>query len=233
MAQSSGFKQEQRRYQRVRQAYANQQSWLDQTLASQNLSASNLRIYLRAFKAEDELEVWAKKKTDDTYRHLVTFPICSKSGQIGPKRRQGDLQVPEGYYHIDRFNPVSNFHLSLGINYPNRSDKILSDKSRPGGDIFIHGSCVTIGCLPITDPLIEQLYVLCIEAKNSGQGNIPVTLFPSRLEDETLKALQSEHAGETDKLNLWLDLKKGYDYFNTHKKLPSIGFLPTGRHSVG
>ena len=72
-----------------------------------------------------------------------------QSGTMGPKRLQGDYQVPEGFYYINEFNPNSNYHLHLGLNYPNASDKILSDSLRPGGDIYIHGSCVSIGCIPL------------------------------------------------------------------------------------
>ncbi len=108
-------------------------------------------ILLRAYKQESELELWAKNKKDKQYTLLKTYKICASSGTLGPKRKQGDIQVPEGFYVIDRFNPVSNFYLSLGVSYPNASDKILGVKGALGGDIFIHGNCVTIGCLPISD----------------------------------------------------------------------------------
>ena len=77
-------------------------------------------------------------------------------GQPWPQATQGDSQVPEGFYHMDRFNPLSNFHLSLGVSYPNQSDRILGASGRLGGDIFIHGDCVTIGCVPITDEGIRE-----------------------------------------------------------------------------
>src|SRR5690606_11025729 len=103
-------------------------------------------------------------KNGEKFTLVKTYPVCSSSGLPGPKRKKGDRQTPEGFYHIDRFNPQSAFHLSLGINYPNSSDKILGH-SDPGGDIFIHGSCVTIGCVPLTDDLIKEVYVLAVEAK--------------------------------------------------------------------
>jgi hypothetical protein len=90
----------------------------------------------------------------------------------------GDYQVPEGFYYINEFNPKSLYHLSLGLNYPNASDKLLCDLSQPGGDIYIHGSCVTTGCIPITDGQIEELYVLAAHAKDLGQDFIPVHIFP-------------------------------------------------------
>ncbi len=90
----------------------------------------------------------------------------------------GDYQVPEGFYYINEFNPRSLYHLSLGLNYPNASDRMLCDMSQPGGDIYIHGSCVTTGCIPITDGQIEELYVLAAHAKDMGQDFIPVHIFP-------------------------------------------------------
>jgi murein L,D-transpeptidase YafK len=109
--------------------------------------------------------VGKKNTSDQEFLHIKTYTVCATSGLIGPKRMQGDLQIPEGFYYIDRFNPYSNFYLSLGINYPNTSDRILGDKNNLGGDIFIHGDCVTIGCLPITDSEIKELYIFCVEAK--------------------------------------------------------------------
>jgi murein L,D-transpeptidase YafK len=90
----------------------------------------------------------------------------------------GDYQVPEGFYYINEFNPRSEYHLSLGLNYPNASDRILSDSTQPGGDIYIHGSCVTTGCIPITDSQIEELYILAAHAKDMGEDFIPVHIFP-------------------------------------------------------
>ena len=88
--------------------------------------------------------------------------------------------MPEGFYYINEFNPRSQYYLSLGINYPNVSDKILSDSLRPGSAIYIHGSCVTVGCIPVTDQQIDELYILAAHAKSQGQDYIPVHIFPIR-----------------------------------------------------
>ena len=98
----------------------------------------------------------------------------------GAKRIQGDYQVPEGFYYINEFNPHSNYHLALGLNYPNASDKILSDSLRPGNGIYIHGSCVSVGCIPVTDQDIEEIYIIASAAKASGEDFIPVHIFPFR-----------------------------------------------------
>ncbi|NMM47688.1 L,D-transpeptidase family protein [Marinigracilibium pacificum] len=230
--QSDSFKSSQLKYSRVRQAYKEKENTISALLENNQIDKNKLNIYLRAFKKEKQIELWAKNNSDTKFTLIKTYEVCRTSGVIGPKRKQGDLQIPEGYYHINRFNPVSNYHLSLGINYPNKSDKILGEKSKLGGDIFIHGDCVTIGCLPITDNQIKELYIICIEAKNNGQTTIPVTIFPSKLTPEEYKTLTDEFRTDSDKIGLWTDLKKGYDLFNETKELPTIGFLKSGRHRV-
>ncbi|BDD08045.1 hypothetical protein FUAX_04770 [Fulvitalea axinellae] len=228
----SDFKNAQLKYPRVRKAYQEAGPNVTDLITAKNIDSKKLRIYLRAFKTEKKIELWGKNAEDKRYKLITTYKVCRTSGELGPKRRQGDYQIPEGYYHIDRFNPYSSYHLSLGINYPNRSDKILSDKNRPGDNIFIHGACVTIGCLPITDEYIRELYVFCVEARNAGQKTIPVTIFPTELTDEKFKKLTARYSNDSDKTNIWTDLKKGYDIFNREKRLPSIGFLKNGRHLV-
>src|SRR4051812_10092789 len=99
-------------------------------------------LHLRVYKADDALELWARN-ADDAFVLVKSYRICARSGGLGPKRGEGDMQVPEGVYAIERFNPNSKFHLSLGLDYPNASDRVRG--ARPfGGDIFIHGECVTI-----------------------------------------------------------------------------------------
>ena len=135
-------------------------------------------VYIRSFKYDSEMEVWVKNKPNEKYKLFKTYKICALAGSLGPKRMAGDYQVPEGFYYINEFNPRSLYHLSLGLNYPNASDRMLCDLSQPGGDIYIHGSCVTTGCIPITDGQIEELYVLAAHAKDMGQDYIPVHIFP-------------------------------------------------------
>jgi len=147
-------------------------------LAEGGIESDQLALLLRAFKREAELEIWGKNKRDETFQLLVTYPICASSGTLGPKRREGDRQVPEGVYYIDRFNPRSQYHLSLGLNYPNASDVIRGDPMAPGSDIFIHGKCVTIGCLPMTDPVIEEIYQLAELARAPGRSEFRCIFSP-------------------------------------------------------
>jgi murein L,D-transpeptidase YafK len=225
-------KQEQLKYPRVRQAYAEKGEIINSLLDEHEIRNSSLRLYLRAFKLEKKIEVWAKNSYDEEFVFIKEYDVCATSGILGPKRRQGDGQIPEGFYHINKFNPASNFYLSLGINYPNLSDKILGEAGNLGDDIFIHGACVTIGCLPITDDKIKELYVFCVEAKNAGQITIPITIFPAKLTSMNYKVLLIKHKSDRDKIFLWKSLKKAYDIFNETKKLPRIEFLSDGGHNV-
>lgn len=229
---SDGFKEEQKRYARVRTAYSEKEEGMQQLLREKAVSISDFDIYIRIFKQEKQLELWGKNKSTDSFELIKIYDICRTSGGPGPKRKQGDLQIPEGFYHIDIFNPASSFYLSLGINYPNKSDRILGKQGSLGGDIFIHGDCVTIGCVPITDDQIKELYVFCVEAKDKGQNKIPVTIFPARLSDYQFEYLKEQYSNDADKVNLWKDLKIAFDLFSQDNQLPSITFLSDGRHEL-
>lgn len=117
------FLSEQKKFERVRNAVKNKQATIEKHLKEKSLSLDNLNILLIAYKVDDLLEVYAKSKQESVYTKIYEYRICARSGQLGPKRKQGDGQVPEGFYYIDRFNPTSNYYLSLGLNYPNLSDK--------------------------------------------------------------------------------------------------------------
>ncbi len=230
--QSGSFKDDQLKYPRVRQAYKDKENNMLALLQGKQIGRDVLNIYFRAFKSEKQLELWGKNDFDTQYSLIKTYEVCRTSGKLGPKRKQGDLQIPEGFYHINIFNPYNKFYLSLGINYPNKSDRILGVKGKLGGDIFIHGACVTIGCLPISDDKIKELYLFCVEAKNNGQSIIPITIFPSKLTANEYKKLTDAYHSDKDKIGLWSDLKKGYDIFNQTKQLPTVTFLNSGRHNV-
>ena len=183
------------------------------------------------FKREQTVELWVSGAGNDTFELLKEYRVCASSGTAGPKRQQGDDQVPEGFYRIERFNPLSNYHLSLGVSYPNQADKILGVKGRLGGDIFIHGNCVTIGCVPITDEGIKELYVIAVEARSAGQSSIPVHIFPTKLTDKGLKRLQREYV-ESKLLEFWMSLKPGYEFFEKNRRLPIVTVDKLGRYEI-
>ncbi len=162
---------------------------------------------------------------------MTVFPILQSSGTLGPKRAQGDGQVPEGFYYIDRFNPWSNFHLSLGIDYPNQSDQILKTDRDPGGDIFIHGSCVTIGCIPLGDEAIEELYVLAVDTKSNGQKNIAVHIFPCRMDEpKNFNLLEKYSRDKPGLAAFWQNIKEGYMLFKNNRRIPLTKVDKEGRY---
>ena len=158
----------QKSYPRVASAMKDKEDSLKKQFAQAGFKWPAKQIYIRSFKYDSQLEVWIRNSNDEAFKLFKTYKVCAMAGAIGPKRMEGDYQVPEGFYYINEFNPNSNYHLSLGINYPNPSDKMLSDSLKPGGDIYIHGNCVTVGCIPLQDSQIEELYVLAANAKNQG-----------------------------------------------------------------
>jgi murein L,D-transpeptidase YafK len=216
------FKEQQLQHPRVREAFAEKDTTIRKVFEHHDVQYPPKDIYLRVFKEEMILELWGRPDRDSPFVYLKEYEICYLSGELGPKRQQGDLQVPEGFYHIDRFNPQSRFHLSLGINYPNESDRILGKSGSLGGDIFIHGSCVTIGCLPITDDKIKELYLIAIEAKSGGQEKIPVHIFPKRLNENGYRDLQERFSERETFLSFWANLKEGFDVFERTHSPPDI-----------
>lgn len=224
----SDFLEDQKRYPRVRAAITEKQSTLEKLVAQQSLRIHDLNILFVAYKESNELQLFGKAHAETTYKLLKTYSICARSGELGPKRKQGDMQVPEGFYSIDRFNPSSNYHLSLGINYPNLSDRRKSSASNLGGDIFIHGSCVTIGCLPMTNDQINEIYAFAVYAKNRGQKNIPVYIFPFKMTDKNMEVNSKKYATNTALISFWKNLKTGYDKFHTNKKALSVEVSSNG-----
>lgn len=228
------FERQQRAYSRVAGAFDAHLEALELTFAEAGAAWPPRGIFLRAFKHEGALELWAEPADSDSGapRVLVrTFPICQESGVLGPKRREGDLQVPEGFYTIDRFNPRSSYHLSLGIDYPNAVDKARAGGDPPGGDIFIHGNCVTVGCLPIEDQPIEALYVVAVRARDRGQRKIPVHIFPCRFGSEACDAaLERVTREETDPelATFWSMLALAHAEFEATRVPPRFVAKKTG-----
>jgi len=226
----NSFINEQKKFERVRKAYADKGTLISQTLKEHEINENDLNILIVAYKEEQELELYAKNKSEQNYKKIKTYTICASSGDLGPKRKMGDAQVPEGFYHIDRFNPSSNYYLSLGINYPNQSDVKKSMAANLGGDIFIHGSCVTIGCLPMTDDKIKEIYLYAIEAKQAGQSKIPVYIFPYKMTDENMEDFSQVYKTNQALIKFWANLKKGYEAFQKDKKALNVNIDPSGNY---
>jgi hypothetical protein len=134
------------------------------------------RIALLAIKETRRLELWAAQ--NGQWRHVREYRIKGMSGKLGPKLREGDRQVPEGIYRIEKLNPNSGFHLSMKLNYPNEFDLEQAQRegrTEPGSAIFIHGRNVSSGCLAMGDRAIEELFVL---TSLIGKENVAVVITP-------------------------------------------------------
>ena len=223
----------QKNFPRVADAMRNKLDTLKKQFATAGLHWPASEIYIRSFKYDSELEVWVRNNEDETFKLFKTYKVCALAGTLGPKRMEGDYQVPEGFYCINEFKPNSNYHLSLGINYPNVSDKILSDPNNPGGSIFIHGSCLTVGCIPIQDYQIEELYILATMARSNGQDFIPVHIFPIRFNvQQSVDYYTQLSKDNTDLQQFEATLKDVYEYFNKEKTLPLISVDSEGQYKV-
>ncbi|MFZ9388709.1 MAG: L,D-transpeptidase family protein [Chitinophagaceae bacterium] len=230
---SYSFIDYQKTFPRPGEALQRKEDTLQKQFEAKKLTWPAKYIYIRSFKYDSQLEVWVRNDVRDPFTLFKTYRVCALAGTLGPKRMEGDYQVPEGFYYINVFNPQSNYYLSLGINYPNASDRMLSDASRPGGDIYIHGSCVTVGCIPIRDEQIDELYILAAHAKDQGQDFIPVHIFPVRFSvDKSVKFLENLTKNDSDLKEFADKMEEAYDYFEKYKQLPVVLIGEKGEYII-
>jgi murein L,D-transpeptidase YafK len=197
---------------RSRDAIARNEGRLTGVLASLRLRLG-APVYLRVTKEPERIDVFLEG-AGGNFQRFRSYDVCALSGQIGPKLRAGDLQVPEGFYAITRegLRPGSTSHLGLDIGYPNLADRQLR---RSGGGVAIHGGCKSNSSLAITDPAIEEIYTLVDAAMRAGQAAVPVHIFPFPL---TSGRLRRER--ENKNYALWANLQLGWDLFEKTKRPP-------------
>lgn len=141
------------------------------------------------FKDARTLQLYAEQS--GRWIHIRDYAIAGASGGAGPKLQEGDLQVPEGIYQLESMNPNSAFHLSLKVNYPNEFDRAMASRdgrNNLGGDIFIHGSSASVGCLAMGDEAIEELFVLVAD---TGIENVNILISPTDFRDHPVIKTQS------------------------------------------
>ncbi|MEN3941273.1 L,D-transpeptidase family protein [Prosthecobacter sp. SYSU 5D2] len=170
--------------------------------------------FLRIFKESDEMELWLQEGRQ--WKLFRTYPIAAMSGDLGPKMKEGDGQAPEGFYAVTKagLNPKSTFHLSFNIGYPNDYDR---HHGRTGSFIMVHGNEVSIGCFAMTDPVIEEIYLVVEAALNEGQAEVPVHSFPFRMTGERLT-----EAADHPAASFWKELLPVYLAFQPDKPLPQV-----------
>jgi hypothetical protein len=134
-------------------------------------------ILLLGIKDARVLRLLARQK-GERWQFIRDYPFTAGSGDLGPKLREWDMQIPEGFYRVESLNPNSSYHLSMRLNYPNEFDvakAIVDGRTELGSDIFIHGSVASIGCIAIGDPAIEEVFVL---AALTGVDAVTVIIVP-------------------------------------------------------
>ncbi len=210
---------------RVTRAAKNAHQRLDAKLKAKGLAFGD-EILIRVFKEEEELELWLRHdeaspsgsaaEAAPKFELLKTYEICAASGKLGPKQKVGDEQVPEGFYAVPpgAMNPESNYHLSFNVGYPNALDKKLG---RTGSLIMIHGDCVSIGCVAMTDDGIEEIWSLADAAHKHGQKAFAVHIFPFRMTSANMKRHRASKWAD-----FWQDLKQGFDKFESSKRPPRV-----------
>ena len=135
--------------------------------------AASGKLRILVFKNERRLEVHAPG-----WETPRVYPMTGFSGTLGPKLKEGDGQIPEGVYGIEYLNPNSSYYLSMKVSYPNAADRQRAKadgRTKLGGDIMIHGKNVTIGCVPIGDDAIEDVFYL---VNAVGIRNVSVIIAP-------------------------------------------------------
>src|SRR5271157_343133 len=172
-------------------------------------------VLVRAYKKEAELELW-KMNSEGRYALLKTYPICRWSGQLGPKKVEGDMQVPEGFYTIapGQMNPNSHYYLAFNVGYPNAYDRALG---RTGGSVMVHGVCSSAGCFSMTDEQVADIYAIARDSFRGGQREIQLQSYPFHMTAENLVKFRLD-----PNIDFWKDLKNGSDHFEVTKAEPPV-----------
>ncbi|ESR24099.1 uncharacterized protein N177_2548 [Lutibaculum baratangense AMV1] len=173
-------------------------------------------LLIRIFKEESELEVW-KQTSAGRFKHFKTYEICAWSGELGPKKKEGDRQAPEGFYTVTpaQMNPNSSYHLSFNIGFPNTFDRQLG---RTGKHLMVHGACSSAGCYAMTDEVVQEIYGMARESFRGGQRSFQVQALPFRM----TPANMAKHA-DNPNMPFWRNLKEGVDHFEVTGVPPEVG----------
>jgi murein L,D-transpeptidase YafK len=203
---------------RVADAAAKVRPGLERDLTAAGLHFGD-PVFIRAFKEENDLELFVRNRVTGKFDLFRTYPIAAASGTLGPKLAEGDMQVPEGFYYVlpDAMKPDSQFHLAFNIGYPNEYDRA---HNRTGTFIMIHGNCLSIGCLAMTDEKIEEIYTLCDAAHRGGQPFFRVHIFPFRMTPGRMQ----KAAGDSNE-TFWNNLRQGYDLFEIKRIPPDVSVV--------
>lgn len=180
-------------------------------------------VFLRITKTSDDSDhgqIEAFLQNDQgRYVPFKSWDICTWSGELGPKYKEGDKQSPEGFYSVktENLNPNSRFHLSFDLGFPNEFDR---SKGRTGSFLMVHGECSSIGCYAMGNPGIEEIYSLVFEALENGQESVSVHAFPFPMTEENLAT-----NADNRHIEFWRNLKQGWDAFEETGTPPKVSVV--------
>lgn len=186
-------------------------------MRARGMSAS-APVVVRVFKQESELEIW-KQRGDGRYALLKTFPVCRWSGRLGPKRKVGDRQAPEGFYDVTPklMNPNSSYHLSFDTGFPNAYDRA---NGFTGSLLMVHGVCSSMGCYAMTNGGVEEIFSLVRDAFKGGQRAVQLQAYPFRMTAQNMARMRDD-----PEIDFWRQLKSGYDRFEATALPPNVKVL--------
>jgi len=202
----------------------------------------------RAFKYEEEYEIWVGNSGSDSLKLLATLPICAVDNEPSPKLEQGDRKTPEGFYkcqilygsnlkymwvnlnndQIDSPGRVggscSSFKICL--DYPLSIDKqrtkdILKKGANPGGEICIHANCASAGCISFKNSDYLPVFLSQKHHNSTKYGRVMIHIFPFRFNSKTIESmlpLASKRMKRKEVKEFWEQIKKGYTLFEKTHK---------------
>jgi len=212
---------------------------------------------IRFFKLERECEIWAKNDSMANMELVTTISVCKMDFKPGPKIIYDNQKTPEGFYagefsynsdkpwmwmvlteaEVDKWGiPGTGSCFRLFVTYPNRVDRnntLVAGKSNSGGAIFIHGNCVSTGCLSFSNRNYMSVFAFARHHNAKSYGTVQIHIFPFRynqVDEKRRQQLASEYRyvkqlGQDYLLSFWNNLKEGYDKFNLEKNIFKVRII--------
>lgn len=176
-------------------------------------------VFIRIFKETRELELWLHSENSPRFHLWKIYHVAAMSGKLGPKLAEGDGQAPEGFYEVtaEALNPESDFHLSFNVGFPNEFD-VASE--RTGSWIMVHGGDASVGCFAMTDPVIEEIYLIAEAALKKGQSSFALHVFPFRMTEKRMSEV-----AESEWLSFWDNIREGYIRFEAEHIPPTVRII--------
>jgi murein L,D-transpeptidase YafK len=226
--QQHTYKEQQLMHEPVKKAYQLYEADILANLKKKEIKPATLDVLLRVYKEERMVELWAKNKTDSAYVLTDQFAITSLTVHLGPKKTEHDHQISEGFYYIDKLNPLTPLPMSTRINFPNVADKIIQGNPDLKGSVSICNEEKAKGNIQLAKNDLQKLYVYLVETKNNGTVYIPIHIFPFRMTADNMEMKTKQYSEDLALIRFWLNIEPGYSLFEESHQLPEYSFSRGG-----